>query len=138
MGSSARCAGRVSSPRKRRRTRELSPNDFRRSCEHFPREGDSVPGGREHLLLCVGELRKRRLGHYHSGGTTRWYASMLSTLRTSRLVACGSGPDRRHRTSRCEVPDVANVRRSEGSLNVQRNCLRAESRLIICASERNK
>ena len=69
-GASRRAAG-VPPARARRRTRQLSPDDVRRSGQYLSREGDAVPRGGEHLLLRIGELRQRGLGHDVGGRSAR-------------------------------------------------------------------
>ena len=61
LGRTARRARRVPSARPRRRARQLPADHLCRSGQHVPREGDVVPGGREHRLLRVGQLRQRRI-----------------------------------------------------------------------------
>ena len=73
-----------------------------------------VPGyrwssGREHMLLCIGELRERGFRHNIRSGAPRWIAALLSALWATGLAGDGSGPPLCHRTTRLAVPDVANV-----------------------------
>lgn len=67
----------VSPTRARRRTRELSPGDVRRSCQHLPRESHALPRGGEYVLLRVGELCQRRRRHDGGGRTPGRYAAVL-------------------------------------------------------------
>ncbi len=61
LAREARRADRVSPALSRSRTGQLPANDLRGSQEQFSREGRALPRRREHVLLCDGELRERRI-----------------------------------------------------------------------------